>query len=120
MTKTKIKSREYVKINKKGKVVLSLTRTQGMVFKPMLEGLMITLADVQFGIYLPVWTYVYLQLIEELYHKYYAELDIVKDAYQVTLTRAQAAVLWDLYQSTAAVNEDVLNIVFLQIHQKLS
>ncbi|MGD1960527.1 MAG: hypothetical protein ACFB2Y_16830 [Fulvivirga sp.] len=122
--------KEPVKINAQGKVVLTLTKYQAELIKPILEGLGAKIANSM------VWEckgnkpltpcnalkQVQTSLLIEIMHKYYRELDLVKDKLKLTLSKAQAVNFWYLSQTYTEVVycHPVMNNLMYHLHLKLS
>lgn len=119
-------SKEAVKINKKGRITLTLIPSQAMLIKPILEGLIMGLELIgKHNTCLNMSNAkdkVYLDLLQDIYTKHYTLLDVKSDKYQLTISKAQAVVLWELgqiYESIVYCHPVMNNIMFL-LHQKLS
>lgn len=115
-----------IKVTSKGALAITLSRNEAELVKPVLGELIARLENLSKAWCMlnndnaQIW--VYLDLMQAVYVKYYTELDLLKEKYKVTLTKAQATALWHLgqqYQSVVYCHP-LMNNVMASIHRKLS
>ncbi|ELR69191.1 hypothetical protein C900_05387 [Fulvivirga imtechensis AK7] len=118
-------SKPIVKINAKGKVMLTLSRSIAMLIKPTIERLIEDLIFEMLKLSKPLSVanaeyFILIDLLKEIYVKYYAELDTVKGQYKMTWSRAQAICFWECSQRFPSQFHPLMNKLLLELHQKLS
>ena len=118
-----------VKINRGGKVILTLSRNQAYLVKPIITRLVEEIANEILGCggNMPVTRcngprLMEIALLGEIHHKYYRELDLDKAQYKMTWSKAQALCFWELSQRYEHVVycHPVMNNLMFHLHQKIS
>lgn len=117
------KQKPVVKINSKGRVILTLSRNQAQLVKPILERLIEEYKSDERVLNLNnSIDRIYADLFQDLYLKYYTDLDVIKEQYKLTLSKAQAIAWWDSAQAYPLIVEmhPLMQVVTDQLHQKLA
>lgn len=109
--------------------MITMSKNQAALIKPIIQGLVeqlgqelltgggnkpLTLRNSEFMMKI--------HLLREIYTKYYAELDMIKESYKMTWSPAQAICFWECSQVYFEVVHchPVMNVFLYQLHQKLS
>lgn len=122
----KAKGRELVKLTASGRVSVALDGRLKPIIKECISDALAVCNDPknytssrQLNPY-TASTKIYKALLEELYHKHFTELHLVRSG-KITLSRSQAIAFWSAgYNSLHAMRNPEHNHLMMQLHQKLT